>query len=111
MNADKEFGFIRVYRRSSAARDFCWKSPPCCPRALPAALEDYFPGQMDDFGSYEAAIVFLAEMDHVAVGSGIEGDLLVGQEIGVHEHFHVVEVAEGRHGAEIAIGEDARQFG
>src|ERR1035437_10016804 len=86
MNADKQIGFIRVDRRSSAARGCLGNSPPllCVCGALPAALEDHFPGQMDDFGPDEAAIVFLAEMDHVAVSAGIEDDLLVGQQIGVH---------------------------
>src|ERR1019366_1446009 len=68
--------------------------------ALPAALQDYFPGQMDDLGPDQAAIVFLAEVDHIAVRAGIEDDLLVGQEIGVHQHFDLLQVAEGRRGAE-----------
>ena len=46
--------------------------------SLPAALEQHFPGQMDDFRLNEAAIVFLAEMDHIAVGARIEDDALVG---------------------------------
>ena len=77
---------------------------------LPSALHDHFPGQMDDFWFDDAAIIFLAEVDYVAMSSRIEDDTLIGQKIGVHQHFHVVQIAEGGHGAEIAIGEQARKF-
>ena len=49
-------------------------------------------------------------MNHLAVRSSIEGDLLLAGQRAVEIDRQVVETAERRHGAQLAIGEESPEF-
>ena len=74
-------------------------------RALSGAVGE----RRDDRGD-EPFVVAEVHGDGFGVGAGVEGDLFVLGQALADEGFHAVEVAEGRHGADFAVGEADHEF-
>ncbi len=49
-------------------------------------------------------------MQHVFVCSAVEGDELLLGDAGVHQHGQIEQIAEGRHGSQLAFGKQFAQL-
>ena len=66
--------------------------------------------ERDDGRPSEPAILGGPHVNHLAVGSGIEGDAVLAGQGAVEIDRQAVETAKGRHGAQFAIGEEPPEF-
>ncbi len=57
-----------------------------------------------DHRKHECGKVPVAHADRIRVGSGLEDDLLIFRERLINIHREPIEIAEGRHGAQLAVG-------
>ncbi len=60
-----------------------------------------------DHRKHECGNIPVAHADRVRMGPGLEYDFLVFRERSIDIHREPLEVAEGRHGAQLAVGKQA----
>ena len=63
-----------------------------------------------DLGTDQRGKVLVPELDRADVGAGLKDDGLVFCQELIDVHFHAIEIAEWRHRAHLAIGEQFRDF-
>src|SRR5512145_2164551 len=67
-------------------------------------------GNSYDLWLYEPLKVLIRHTDHFRMGAGIEEDFIIFRQMLIRVDIHSVEVAERRHGANLAIREHAPEL-